>query len=328
MRHFATVKAPPWPPSTQSALGLSSPASAHLSLRWETPAYDVRPGTTPSSHRGVLTPTSAQPSLQAAVIEVCRRALLPFYCSNPRVATHLYLEVYIAGVCVCAVIACYPVHSLHLVLALVGVCLRSFPSLPVLLSPPRPSLSPSPPSAMGVPKFYRWLSERYPLINQAVTSTTRAECDNLYLDMNGIVHNCTHGDDDALRLHLSEAQIFTNIFKYLDKGQRGFPLHPSLTTPLHCSLHSPSPLSLSRCVLQCLTFTHTSHSHTHSLPSPPSLCTTDELTLFAVLGCTLLLLCEAVQAGAAAPSAVHGAGRGGPSCEDESAEAAAVPLSR
>ena len=107
---------------------------------------------------------------------------------------------------------------------------------------------------MGVPKFYRWLSERYPLINQAVNSSTRAECgqqhphphpfhshsppsppsltpphsfplplspsllpDNLYLDMNGIVHNCTHGDDDTLRLHLTEAQIFTNIFKYLDK---------------------------------------------------------------------------------------------------------------
>ena len=27
----------------------------------------------------------------------------------------------------------------------------------------------------------------------------------------------THGDDDTLRLHLTEAQIFTNIFKYLDK---------------------------------------------------------------------------------------------------------------
>ena len=48
---------------------------------------------------------------------------------------------------------------------------------------------------MGVPKFYRWLSERYPLINQAIDeSTLLHECDNLYLDMNGSIHNATHGD--------------------------------------------------------------------------------------------------------------------------------------
>ena len=72
---------------------------------------------------------------------------------------------------------------------------------------------------MGVPKFYRWLSERYPLINQKVTATSRAECDNLYLDMNGIIHNSAHSDDstDELRLRLTEQQIFTNVFKYLDK---------------------------------------------------------------------------------------------------------------
>lgn len=46
---------------------------------------------------------------------------------------------------------------------------------------------------MGVPKFYRWLSERYPLINQAIDETTLLpEYDNLYLDMNGIIHNATH----------------------------------------------------------------------------------------------------------------------------------------
>ena len=46
----------------------------------------------------------------------------------------------------------------------------------------------------GVPKFYRWLSERYPNINQAIgDSTLLPEFDNLYLDMNGIIHNATHG---------------------------------------------------------------------------------------------------------------------------------------
>ena len=95
---------------------------------------------------------------------------------------------------------------------------------------------------MGVPKFYRWLSERYPLINQAVTSTTRAECDNLYLDMNGIVHSCTHGDDDTLRLHLTEAQIFTNIFKY-DTAALSSP-HARLHAALALTLTHPSLCSL------------------------------------------------------------------------------------
>ena len=43
--------------------------------------------------------------------------------------------------------------------------------------------------AMGVPKFYRWLSERYPKINQVAKTDVKPEFDNLYLDMNGIVHN-------------------------------------------------------------------------------------------------------------------------------------------
>ena len=46
---------------------------------------------------------------------------------------------------------------------------------------------------MGVPKFYRWLSERFPLLNQSIDETTLLpEFDNLYLDMNGIIHNATH----------------------------------------------------------------------------------------------------------------------------------------
>ena len=40
--------------------------------------------------------------------------------------------------------------------------------------------------------------------------------DNLYLDMNGIIHNCSHGDgDDAGGESLSELQIFTNISDYI-----------------------------------------------------------------------------------------------------------------
>ena len=48
---------------------------------------------------------------------------------------------------------------------------------------------------MGVPKFFRWLTERFPQINLRVKGGRKvAEIDNFYLDMNGIIHTCTHGD--------------------------------------------------------------------------------------------------------------------------------------
>ncbi|CAM9730330.1 unnamed protein product, partial [Ectocarpus sp. 6 AP-2014] len=71
---------------------------------------------------------------------------------------------------------------------------------------------------MGVPKFYRWISERYPKINQIVSdSTLLPEFDNLYLDMNGILHTCTHPNDDGLSAQLSERDIILGIFHYIDR---------------------------------------------------------------------------------------------------------------
>ncbi|KAJ1675709.1 exonuclease II Exo2, partial [Spiromyces aspiralis] len=63
---------------------------------------------------------------------------------------------------------------------------------------------------MGIPKYFRWLSERYPLSSQLLT--TVPEFDNLYLDMNGIIHNCSHPEGKSL----TEPEIFTNIFRYID----------------------------------------------------------------------------------------------------------------
>lgn len=42
--------------------------------------------------------------------------------------------------------------------------------------------------------------------------------DNLYLDMNGIIHNCSHSDDsnDAAFSQLSENDMFGKVLQYID----------------------------------------------------------------------------------------------------------------
>eukprot|EP01033_Poteriospumella_lacustris_P000925 gene925-667_t len=71
---------------------------------------------------------------------------------------------------------------------------------------------------MGVPKFYRWLSERYPLINQMISGAViLPEIDNFYLDMNGIIHACTHPNDNHTANALSLREMMLSIFRYVDR---------------------------------------------------------------------------------------------------------------
>jgi 5'-3' exoribonuclease 2 len=87
---------------------------------------------------------------------------------------------------------------------------------------------------MGVPAFYRWISEKYPkivatLLEQYPTviadhvfpvdlteaNPNQIEFDNLYVDMNGLIHPCSHPEDrEAPR---SEEEMYKNVTKYLDR---------------------------------------------------------------------------------------------------------------
>ncbi|CAN6599240.1 5'-3' exoribonuclease 1 [Trichomonascus vanleenenianus] len=70
---------------------------------------------------------------------------------------------------------------------------------------------------MGIPKFFRYVSERWPLISQLINESQVPEFDNLYLDMNSILHTCTHKDSDSdARTRLTEEEMFVNIFNYIE----------------------------------------------------------------------------------------------------------------
>ena len=66
---------------------------------------------------------------------------------------------------------------------------------------------------MGIPKFFKWLSNRYPMITNNVNKEDNCvPIDNLYLDMNSIVHNCVHGNDPNRHEHISSLKDFEELW--------------------------------------------------------------------------------------------------------------------
>ena len=53
------------------------------------------------------------------------------------------------------------------------------------------------------------------MINVSTATVAVPVIDNLYFDMNGIIHNCTHGNDPKRKP--TETEMLLKIFDYLDK---------------------------------------------------------------------------------------------------------------
>lgn len=75
---------------------------------------------------------------------------------------------------------------------------------------------------MGIPAFFRWLHKKYPDMVEYVSDNnldpaTRQKVwfDNLYLDMNNIIHPCTHPEDKPPPQ--TEDEMFEAIFEYTEK---------------------------------------------------------------------------------------------------------------
>ncbi|XP_008211726.2 5'-3' exoribonuclease 1 [Nasonia vitripennis] len=74
---------------------------------------------------------------------------------------------------------------------------------------------------MGVPKFFRFISERYPCINKIIKEHEIPQYDNLYLDMNSIIHTCSHPTDSDVHFRIgkkefSDEDIFENVSRYVE----------------------------------------------------------------------------------------------------------------
>ena len=69
--------------------------------------------------------------------------------------------------------------------------------------------------------MFRWLTDQYPdILNRQLQDeglSDDIDVDNFYLDMNGIIHPCTHGNAEGEIVVLDETAMFKKIFLYVDR---------------------------------------------------------------------------------------------------------------
>lgn len=72
--------------------------------------------------------------------------------------------------------------------------------------------------------MFRWLTDQYPdILNRQLEKegiSADLKVDAFYLDMNGIIHPCTHGNNDGgggEYIVLDETAMFKKIFLYVDR---------------------------------------------------------------------------------------------------------------
>jgi len=67
--------------------------------------------------------------------------------------------------------------------------------------------------------MFRWLTDQYPNINRRLSEGLSDDkvVDAFYLDMNGIIHPCTHGNNQDEIVVLDETAMFKKIFGYVDR---------------------------------------------------------------------------------------------------------------
>ena len=66
--------------------------------------------------------------------------------------------------------------------------------------------------------FAGYISERFPCINQVIEPGALLPVfDNMYLDMNGIIHTCTHPNDEDVSEALTMKEMVLGMLSYVDR---------------------------------------------------------------------------------------------------------------
>ena len=72
---------------------------------------------------------------------------------------------------------------------------------------------------MGIPKFAYFISQRYPLIVKKIKEKVDVpEIDNFYLDLNGVIHNVSHGNSILISCQKrSYEEIYSDVCDTIEK---------------------------------------------------------------------------------------------------------------